>query len=350
MKLNREELKGLMKTKFVRAGLKDEHADTMAEVLTWSDERGIHSHGAVRVEYYTERIAKGGMTAEPKMTFEQTGPCSGLFDGDNGCGYVVASEGMKEAIRMAKENGIAVVGMKNMSHSGSLGYYVEMAAKEDLVSISMCQSDPMVIPFGGAEPYYGTNPIAFGAPTADERRVIFDMATTVQAWGKVLYARSRKAPIPDTWAVDEDGNPTTDSMKVNALVPIAGAKGYGLMMLVDVLSGVMTGVPFGKHVSSMYDDLSKGRELGQLHIVIDPSRFVPMEQFKANMSQVLNELSESKPAKGYDKVYYPGERGLLRKANYEENGGIEIVDDIYQYLISDDLHYDRYDHKNRFAE
>lgn len=350
MKLNREDLKNLMKTKFVRAGLKEDHADAMAEVLTWSDERGIHSHGAVRVEYYTERIAKGGMTVEPKMHFEQTGPCSGLFDGDNGCGYVVARDAMREAVKMAKESGIAVVGMKRMSHSGSLGYYAEMAAKEDLIGISMCQSDPMVIPFGGAEPFYGTNPIAFGVPTSDERRVIFDMATTVQAWGKVLYARSRKAAIPDTWAVDEEGKPTTDSMKVNALVPIAGAKGYGLMMMVDVLAGVMTGVPFGKHVSSMYEDLSKGRELGQLHIVIDPSRFIPIELFKERMSQVLDELAESKPAEGYDKVYYPGERGLLRKSNYEKNGGIEIVDDIYEYLVSEDLHYDRYDHKNRFAE
>lgn len=350
MKLNREELKSLMKTKFVRAGLKEDHADAMAEVLTWSDERGIHSHGAVRVEYYTERIAKGGMTVEPKMSFEQTGPCSGLFDGDNGCGYVVARDAMREAVKMAKESGIAVVGMKNMSHSGSLGYYAEMAAKEDLIALSMCQSDPMVIPFGGAEPFYGTNPIAFGVPTADDRRVIFDMATTVQAWGKVLYARSRKAAIPDTWAVDAEGKPTTDSMKVNALVPIAGAKGYGLMMMVDVLAGVMTGVPFGKHVSSMYDDLSKGRELGQLHIVIDPSRFIPIEEFKERMSQVLDELAESKAAEGYDKVYYPGERGLLRKENYEKNGGIEIVDDIYEYLVSEDLHFDRYDHKNRFAE
>lgn len=350
MKLERSELKVLMKNKFVKAGLKEDHADMMAEVLTWSDERGIHSHGAVRVEYYSERISKGGITIEPDIKFTKTGPCSAMLDADNGCGYVGATVGMEKAIEMAKENGIAVVGIRNISHSGSIGYYVEMAAKQDLVALTLCQSDPMAIPFGGAEPFYGTNPIAFGAPSADERRVIFDMATTVQAWGKVLYARSRKAEIPDTWAVDEDGKPTTDSMKVNALVPIAGAKGYGLMMMVDILSGIMTGVPFGQHVSSMYDDLTKGRELGQLHIVIDPSRFIPLEEFKKNMSACLDELAQAKPGEGYDKVYYPGERGLLRKANYEKNGGIEIVDDIYNYLISDDIHFDRYDHKNRFAE
>jgi ureidoglycolate dehydrogenase (NAD+) len=350
MKLQRDELKDLMKGKFVKAGLVPEHAERMAEVLTWADERGYHSHGAVRVEYYSERIAKGGMTVEPSFTFTQTGPCSAVYDGDNGCGYVVATNAMNEAIRMARENGIAVVGVRRMSHTGSIGYYVEMAAQAGLIGLTMCQSDPMAIPYGGIEPFYGTNPIAFGAPTADERTVIFDMATTVQAWGKILDARSRKAPIPEDWAVDAEGRPTTDPFAVNALVPIAGAKGYGLMLMVDVLSGILTGVPFGGHVSSMYADLSKGRELGQLHIVIDPGRFIPIDEFRRSMSACLDELAAAPTSEGFEKVYYPGERSLLRKARYEEAGGIEIVDDVYEYLISDDVHRDRYDHRNRFAE
>lgn len=349
MKVGRKKLKQLMKDKLHKAGLNNDHADIMAEILTWADERGYHSHGAVRVEYYAERISKGGINANPKFAFEKTGPASGVYSGDNGSGYVAATLSMEEAIKMAKETGVAVVGAKNISHSGSLGYYVEMAAEEDLIGISMCQSDPMAVPYGGSEAYYGTNPIAFGIPTADGRKVIFDMATTVQAWGKILVSRSKKEPIPDTWAVDEDGNPTTDSTKVNALVPIAGAKGYGLMMMVDILSGVLLGLPFGKHVSSMYEDLSKGRDLGQLHIVIDPSRFTDIESFKKNMSTVLDELGEIKPAKGFDKVNYPGERALNRKEKYDKDG-VEIVDHIYNYLISDDIHFNNYDHKNKFAE
>lgn len=350
MKVEKKRLKQLMKDKLHKAGLSEEHADIAAEILTWADERGYHSHGAVRVEYYAERISKGGINVNPDFKFEKTGPATGMFYGDNGCGYPAATYSMEEAIKMAKETGVAVVGVQRISHSGSLGYYVEMAAKEDLVAISMCQSDPMAVPYGGSEEYYGTNPIAFGVPTADGRRVIFDMATTVQAWGKILFARSKKEPIPDSWAVDEDGKPTTDSTKVNALVPIAGAKGYGLMMMVDVLSGVMLGVPFGKHVSSMYADLSKGRDLGQLHIVIDPSKFTDLDSFKKNMSTVLDELGSMKPAHGFDKVYYPGERAQLRKEKYENNGGIEIVDDLYNYLVSDAIHFNRYDHKNKFAE
>lgn len=350
MRLSHDDLKELMKNKLKKAGLSEEHADMTADVLVWSDERGYHSHGSVRMEYYSERIAKGGITTAPKFDYQVTGPCSGVLDADNGIGYVGAMIGMERAIEMAKENGIAVVGVKNISHSGAIGYYVEMAAKAGLVAVSMCQSDPMAVPYGGTEPFYGTNPIAFGAPTADDRNVVFDMATTVQAWGKILDKRSRNEQIPDDWAVDEKGRPVTDPNKVNALVPISGAKGYGLMMMVDVLSGIMLGLPFGKHVSSMYHDLSEGRNLGHLHIVMDPSRFTDMKSFRKNMSTVLDELGEMPAAEGNDKVYYPGERALLRKEKQFAEGGIEIVDDIYNYLISDNVHFDRYDRKNRFAD
>ena len=339
MLVAREELKRLMKGKFMAAGLHEGHADEMAEVLTWSSERGLHSHGEVRVEYYSERISKGGITIDPRWDWEQTGPCSGILDADNGCGYPFAILGLKKAMELAREHGLGVVGVKNISHSGALGYYTEMAAKSDLCCLTMCQSDPMVIPYGGAEPFYGTNPIAFGAPTADERFVNFDMATTVQAWGKILDAKSAGRPIPDDWAVDADGKPTTDPHKVNALRAIAGPKG-----------GILLGVPSGKNVSSMYHDLSEGRNLGHLHIVIDPSRFCGLDEFKRHMSQTLDELAAVRPGPGFDKVYYPGERALIRKAKCDAVGGIEVVDDIYDYLISDQLYIHSWDHRNRFAE
>ncbi|MDO4322750.1 MAG: ureidoglycolate dehydrogenase [Lachnospiraceae bacterium] len=352
MKLSRDELKGLMKNKMMKAGLPEDQAEIVSEILTWSDERGYHSHGAVRVEYYSERIAKGGWTINPDFKWDVTGPCSAIFDGDNASGYVAVKYAMEKAIDMAKENGVAIVGVKNIAHSGALGYYTEMAADADMTAITFCQSDPMAVPYGGTEPYYGTNPISFGAPTADGRKVIFDMATTVQAWGKILDKRARNLEIPSDWAVDEEGNPVTDPHKVNALMPIAGAKGYGLMMLVDVFSGVLLGVPFGKHVSSMYHDLSEGRGLGQLIIVMDPNRFVGLDAFKQSMSQVCDELGEMKPAPGFDKVNYPGERAVQRKEKQMATGGIDIADDVYEYLISDKVHsYSKsYDHKNRFAD
>lgn len=338
----------LIKGKLTSAGLKKEHADEVANHLVFADMSGIHSHGAVRVEYYAERIAKGGVTTDPDISFEKTGESTGIYHGDNGVGQYVANNALGDVVDMAKKSGVAVVGLSKVSHTGTLSYYVEKVAKEDLVCITMCQSDPMAVPFGGSDVYYGTNPIAFSAPRPSGRPVVFDMATTVQAWGKILDARSKNKSIPEGWAVDENGNPTTDAHQVSGLMPISGPKGYGLMMMIDMLSGMLLGLPFGNRVSSMYADLTKGRDLGHLFIVIDPSRFTDLEEFKQNVDQTAEDLHGIQPAEGYDQVYYPGEIAVL---NYEENAknGIEIPESIISYLESDDIHYDSYGNQGAFA-
>lgn len=262
---------------------------------------------------------------------------------------MVAKKGMDHAIDMAKESGIAVVGVRKIGHSGALSYFVQQAAEQGLIGISVVQSDPMVVPFGGSEPYYGTNPIAFAAPGKNDDKIIFDMATTVQAWGKVLHARSKNESIPDTWAVDKKGKPTTDPFKVNALLPISGPKGYGLMMMVDILSGVLLGLPFGNQVSSMYHDLSEGRNLGQLHIVINPAYFTDVTRFKENISKTMGDLNNIKPAPGFEQVLYPGQNTTIAEQK-SKTEGIEIVDDVYRYLESDVVHYDKYGNKDPFAK
>lgn len=342
------ELHTLIKKKLERAGLRSEQADKVAEHLVYAEMCGITSHGAVRVEYYAERIAKGGVTIEPEMNFEQTGPSTAIFHGDNGVGQFVANEALKKTIDLAKENGVAVVGLSKVSHTGALSYYVKKVAEQDLIGVAMCQSDPMVVPFGGAETYYGTNPIAFAAPRKGDEPIVFDMATTVQAWGKVLDARAKKKSIPDTWAVDKDGKPTTDPHAVKGLLPLAGPKGYGLMMMVDILSGMLLGLPFGKHVSSMYDNLSEGRDLGQLYVVIDPSRFTDLNVFKERIDQTVQELHQIKPAENFEQVYYPGELSKLNFAKSKEKG-VYVPEAIMDYLKSDAIHHDAYGDKGAFA-
>ncbi|MCC8164926.1 MAG: ureidoglycolate dehydrogenase [Planctomycetes bacterium] len=348
MRVTEEKLHKLMSDKLHKAGLTREHADIVADVLVHADMRGIHSHGAMRVEYYSERIAKGGTNTNPQFKFDRTGPCSAIFDGDNAAGHVVAKLGMDHAIEIAKENGIAVVGMRRMGHSGALSYFVEQACDAGLIGLSMCQSDPMAAPYGGAEPFFGTHTIAFASPSEDGRHVLVDLAVTVQAWGKILHARSKNEPIPADWAIDKDGHPTTDPFKVAALNHIAGPKGYALALMVDVLSGVLLGVPFGKNVSSMYNDLTEGRNLGQMHIVLDPARFTDKAVFLKNINQLMADLNAVKPAPGFSQVKYPGQGSAERKKAYIENG-VEIVDDIYDYLVSDIIHRNNYDNKGAFA-
>lgn len=348
MRIDREKLHKLMSDKLHKAGLSREHADIVADVLVHADLRGVHSHGAMRVEYYSERIAKGGTNTKPEFKYDRTGPASGVLDGDNAAGHVVAKIGMDWAIEIAKETGVSVVGMRRMGHSGALSYFVEQAADAGLLGISCCQSDPMAAPYGGTEPFFGTHPIAFASPSADGRNVIVDLAVTVQAWGKILHARSRKEAIPDDWAIDKDGNPTTDPAAVAALNHIAGAKGYALAMMVDILSGVLLGLPFGKNVTSMYNDLTEQRNLGQLHIVLDPARFTDKAVFLKNINTLMADLNNVKPAPGFKCVRFPGQGSLERKTAYEKDG-IEIVDDIYEYLVSDAVHHNNYDKKGSFA-
>ena len=335
--VERNRLRQLMKDKLVKAGLPEEQADKTADLLIFADERGVHSHGAVRMQYYSERALKGGYNLKPNLSFEKTGPASGIYHGDNALGHYVSYQAMKKAIELAKTSGIGVVGVKEMGHSGAIGYYAHQAALEGMVALTVCQSDPMVVPFGGTEPYFGTNPIAFSAPRKDGSPILFDMATTVQAWGKILDARSKNKSIPDSWAVDKNGAPTTDPFKVNALLPMAGPKGYGLMMMVDILSGSLLGLPFGKHVTSMYKDLSEYRRLGQLHLVINPEYFGGKEQFLEKISQMVEELHDNPPAEGFDKVYYPGEIQIDVMKQYKKTG-IPVTKEILDYLESDNIY------------
>ncbi len=348
MKVTAKELETLIVNKLMKAGLKEEHAQVVADVLVHADARGYHSHGAMRVEYYAERIAKGGINTDPEIQFEKNGPAAAIFEGDNGVGHFMAKKAMEEAIAIAKENGIAVVGVRNISHSGALSYFVEQAADEGLIGISVCQSDPMVVPLVGLNLITERTPLHL-LHLAVMGRKLFLIWPLQRSLGKILYYRSKNEPIPDSWAVDENGESTTDPFKVKALLPIAGPKGYGLMMMVDILSGVLLGLPHGKHVTSMYEDLTEYRKLGQLHIVINPAFFTSADLFKEKITTSMEELNQVKPKEGYDRVSYPGQRSEERaKKAYED--GIEIVDEIYEYLVSDVVHNNQYDNKDPFAK
>ena len=344
-----DELKQLMKVKFMKAGLPESHAEAVADHLAYADSRGVHSHGAVRVEYYSERISKGGSNAKPNFKYDYKSDSITIIDGDNAVGQLVAQMGTVEAIRLAEKTGVGVVGMRRLGHCGTLSYFLRQAAEQGYIMLSMAQSDPMVVLYGGAEPYFGTNPIGFCAPRKSGSPIVFDMATTVGAWGKILDSRAKGKAIPDSWAVDGNGKPTTDPNAVAGLVAIAGAKGAGLMMMVDILGGVLMGQPSGKSVTSMYADLTAGRELGQIHIVLNPAFFVGKEAFLAAIDNMANEIHAMKPAEGVDRVLYPGENSDRVYARNLKNG-IPIVKEIYDYLISEDVHFNRYDHMDAFAK
>ncbi|MEM5008717.1 ureidoglycolate dehydrogenase [Priestia megaterium] len=329
--VNHEKLKELVINNLVKGGLVEEHAKIVADVLVHADLRGVSSHGVLRTEHYVKRLLEGGLNPNSEFSIKNTGPSSAIFDGDDGFGHVIAKEAMDYAINLAKKNGIGTVAVINSSHCGALSYFVKQAAEQGLVGMAVTHTDKVVVPFGGAKPYFGTNPIAFGFPAKKNKPVILDMATSNVAFGKVLHAREAGTSIPSDWGVDVNGSPTTDPNEVNALLPFAGPKGYGLAMVVDVLSGLLTGSAFGPHISTMYGDYNKKRKLGHFMIVLNPAVFTDSDAFLENMDKMIDEIHQTPPVKGFSKVMVPGEPEQLREEERLVNG-VPVTQTVYDYL------------------
>ncbi|ASS89880.1 ureidoglycolate dehydrogenase [Aeribacillus pallidus] len=328
------ELKELVVKKLTKAGLSKEHASVVADVLVHADLRGVSSHGVLRTEHYVKRITEGGLNPNPKFSVIETGPCSAIFDGDDGMGHVITKEAMDYAIELADKKGIGMLTVVNSSHCGALSYFVEQAAQKNKIGIVMTHTDKIVVPFGGAEPFFGTNPIAFGFPAKKHRPIILDMATSNVAFGKILHAREEGKEIPADWGVDENGVPTTNPHKVAALLPFAGPKGYGLGMVVDIFSGILAGAAFGTHITKMYGEYNKMRKLGHFVCAIDPSVFTDVNSFLENIDRMIEEIHSVKPAKGFQQVMVPGEPEQLRE-EVRLKEGVPITETVYQYLVKE---------------
>ncbi|MBD8137335.1 ureidoglycolate dehydrogenase [Bacillus sp. CFBP 13597] len=326
-----EEAKRLVIKQLTKVGLNEETAGKIAEVLIHADLRNVNSHGVLRTEHYVNRLQAGGINPEAQISFQKTGPVTGVVDGDDGFGHVISDVAMDHAIDMARENGVGMVTVFNSSHCGALSYFVQKAADAKLIGIAMSHTDKIVVPFGGKTSFLGTNPIAYGVPAKTKKPYILDMATSNVAWGKILQAREEGKEIPEGWGVDEHGAAVTDPNKVVSLSTFGGPKGYGLSVIVDVFSGLLAGAAFGPHIGKMYDDLDKKRKLGHYFCVINPSFFTDTDIFLEQMDQMIEELKQVEPAPGFDRVYVPGE---IEQINEEKNlkHGITIASSVYEFL------------------
>ncbi|MCP3027853.1 ureidoglycolate dehydrogenase [Halobacillus sp. A5] len=331
--VSQDKLKSLVVNKLTEANVSKDHAKIVADVLVHADLRGVSSHGVLRTEHYVKRMSEGGMNAKPQFNITKKGSSAALFDGDNGMGHVITKAAMDEAIKLSKENGIGIVGIVNSSHCGALSYFAQQAADQETISMIMTHTDSAVVPFGGAEPFFGTNPIAYGFPAQRYRPIILDMATSNVALGKVLHSRETGSDIPDNWGVDEKGNPVTNPNLVKYLLPSGGPKGYGLGLVVDVLTGVLTGGSFGPGISTMYGDYQSNRELSHVIVTIDPGLFIDKNEFLRNIDQMIDQLHDVKPAEGFSSVLVPGEPEQLKEEKYKADG-IPVPQSIFNYLNS----------------
>lgn len=307
--------------------------EIVADVLTKADLRGIGSHGLARLSWYVKKINLGAVNLSPRLDIKSLGPAMALVDGDNGLGHLAAYMATEEVISKAKDQGLSLVGVRNMNHFGIASYYPMKMAKEGLIGLAMTNTLPLMAPFGGAERKLGSNPIAIAIPGGDRPDIVLDMSTSNVAYGKLEVALRNKKPIPDTWALTADGKKTTDPKEglEGTLLPLGGPKGYGLALVVDILSGLLTGASYLDKMPGLGED-AKGQELGAIFMALDPSRFMDLESFKGLIDAYILDIKESKKAEGVEEIFLPGERSN-KKEVLQRVEGIEISPGLYKDLM-----------------
>jgi ureidoglycolate dehydrogenase (NAD+) len=277
------------------AGVGDADARTVAESLVQTSLWGIDSHGIARLPHYLNRLQHGSIKARPEIAITKTGAATAQVAGDQGLGIVVSHRAMRLAMDMAREAGIAAVGVSDSSHCGAVGLYSRSAAREGLIGMAFTHSDKIAAPQGGHLPFLGTNPISVAFPRAGGEPVCLDMATTAIPWNRVMNARREHHPLPADVAVDANGAPTESAADANALRPLGGAdyghKGYGLALVVELLCGPLHGNLFGPQIGPMYAELTRPRRIGAFMIALDPMRFAGGPAFAATVEQLARMLA-----------------------------------------------------------
>lgn len=329
MKIRLDDLKEFSVKALMSAGVSDNNANTVADVLITTDMFGVVTHGTKNLFPYIQKMQAGGLDAKAEPSIIGEGPAWAIIDGNKAVGMVSACKAMNLAIEKAKKVGIAYVGVRNSCHFGAAGYYANMAAKEGLIGLSMSNADPVIAVPNGRNKAIGTNPFSFAAPLDNGQSVFLDIALSNVAALKVIMAQENGQQIPNTWLVDEEGLPTTDVQKFpkNAsLQPMAAHKGYGLAVLVELLSAVMTGAGMLSQITSWNLDMPSANNAGHAFIAIDVSQMMPAEQYNARMNQMINEIKNGPKAKGAEHIFMPGEMEWSKREKALQSGELQLTD------------------------
>ncbi len=315
-----EQLRQFTTRVFHHFGVPHEDAAVAADVLAYSDEHGIDSHGVARLKTYYDLLKTKRINPAPVIKTVREKGSVATIDGDNGLGLVVGPKCMQLAMQKAREHGSGWIAVCNTNHYGAAGYYPVMALQEDLIGLSMTNTTAGVVPFNGAEKMLGTNPVAIAFPGLKEPPVIIDFASSAVSYGKVEIANRKGEKIPDGWCLDKDGYATNDPAEMiegGALLPLgdkegSGHKGYCLAGMVDILTAVLSGanwgpfaVPFAIHVAPSNKQVGKG--IGHFFGAWDIEGFRDKKEFKMNIDEWVRTMKATRVQPGRDSVLVPGD-------------------------------------------
>jgi L-2-hydroxycarboxylate dehydrogenase (NAD+) len=306
---------------FLHSGVPKDDARQAAEVLATADLRGIDSHGVARLHTYFDMLSEGRINPKPEVKVVRSTLSTATVDGDNGLGLVVAPQANRIAMDMAEKSGSGWVSVRNTNHFGIAGYYILKALERDLIGWAMTNSTKLVAPLWGAERMLGTNPIAIAFPGKKEPAIVIDMASCAAAYGKIEMARRRGEAIPDGWVIDSKGRGSTnpdDMVAGGALLPLGstrergGHKGYALAIMVDMLSGVLSGANWGPFAPpfALRQEIPKrsvGKGIGHFFGAMRIDGFIDADSFKNQVDDYIRVFRATKPAPGTNGPLIPGD-------------------------------------------
>ncbi len=321
MYISYETERALAKKLLVAAGMVEDEADILGEVIAHSDFTGVYSHGLSRLTTYLNSLKSGKLKARPEMKILTDTGAAVLYDCDGGSGIVALTKVYEDVCTRAKQYGIAIGSGRNSANIGCGHYYGVRAAKDGVMCIICSNTYRCMAPHGGADLLIGTNPIIAAVPTADTHPMVMDISTSGVAVGKIHAAKREGKPIPEGWANDIDGKPTTDPNDAYAVLPIAGHKGYALAVMVDAFGALLSGSQHGTGPGLPTEP--NPENTGFCVIVIDPSKFMPIDEFKRNADEYVHMMKNSRLAQGFDEIYMPGEPEFKKFEKFYETG-IEV--------------------------
>ncbi|MEQ3551645.1 Ldh family oxidoreductase [Pseudonocardia nematodicida] len=288
-------------------GVSDHDAGLVADSLVAADRRGIGSHGMLRLPIYVEALRAGGIAATPDLRWTAGHGATAVLDAGGGLGQVAMAAAVDRADRLADQHGVAVVAVQNSAHYGAGAYWTDRLTDRGMVGLLTSTTGPSVAPFGGARPLLGTNPLTVAVPSAGAHPLTVDMATSTGAYGKIVAARNEGEPIPEGWAVDADGVPTTDPAAAlsGALLPFGGAKGSGLAVLLEALAASLSTAGYAHETVDIWADPSSRMNAGHLLVAIDTAAFTGREHTEARVAGLQSAVRATAPPGGT--VHAPGD-------------------------------------------
>jgi LDH2 family malate/lactate/ureidoglycolate dehydrogenase len=294
----------------VAADVERADAAILVDSLVAADLAGTSTHGLSRLAIYVKRIRKGVIAPRAELAIDRKRAGTLAVDAGNGLGQVQATKTLEMLIPMARQCGVASATIRNSQHFGAVSYFCNRAADSGLILLATTNCEPAMSAQGASEAFFGTNPIAASFPTGKGFHVKVDLATSLVARGNIVAAAKKGDSIPLGWALDPEGNPTTDASQalLGTVLTMAGHKGYALAVMVEVLSSVLSGAAIGSDIGSMYKNLDRKQDVGHFFCLLDIEAFMDVADFKHRIDDMIDRIKSSRKRPGVEEILLPGER------------------------------------------